>query len=70
MFIDDLLVVLGCLLSWVARSKESRCLYHAVVEPLVLASGEECVAKVSLLRHAVSGVTACTKSGITTLQES
>ena len=42
---DDSLVVLGCLLLVVGRSKETLAGLHAVVVPLLQRGGEECVAK-------------------------
>ena len=46
MFVEDLLVVFGCFLFCVERSKVARGLYYVAREPLVPDSGEECVSKV------------------------
>ena len=67
MFVEDLLVVLGCFLFCVERSKVARGLYHVVREPLVLALGEECVSKV--IRPLIAGGAATKDGGRTTLQK-
>ena len=45
MSFDDSLVVLGCALLAVGRSKETLVWLHAVVVPLLLSEGDECVSK-------------------------
>ena len=70
MCFEDLLVVSFCLLSSVARLKECRTLYHAVVEPLVPSSAEKCVVKEIQLVHVVSGAAARPNGGSGILQES
>jgi len=57
MFVEDLLVVFGCFLFCVERSKVARGLYYVVREPLVPASGEECVSKVIWLLFTGGAVT-------------
>ena len=57
MFVEDLLVVFGCFLFCVERSKVARGLYYVVREPLVPVSGEECVSKVIWLLFAGGAVT-------------
>ena len=69
MRIDELLVVLGCLICWVERWKEFRRLYHAVREPLVPSPGEQCVSKVIVAVLVVGGKTACIDRGRTALQQ-
>ena len=46
---DDSLVVLGCLLLMVGRSKETLAGLHAVVVPLFCCGGEECVSEIVVL---------------------
>ena len=63
MNIDELLVVLGCLLCWVERWKETRGLYYAVAGPLVPFSGERCVSKVIVAVLVAGGKVTCTDRG-------
>ena len=56
---EDFLVVLGCLLISVVRSKESLAGLHAVVVPLLQRGGEECVAKEFAVLVAGAAVTFC-----------
>jgi len=63
------MVVLSCLLFWVARSKESQILYQAVVEPLVPDLGEECVTKVISVVCVNGGAMTNTNRGSNTPQK-
>ena len=66
MCFEDLLVILNCCLFYVERSKASRSLYQVVVEPLVPASGEECVSKVISVMRAAGSAEAIMKGGRST----
>ena len=66
MCFEDPLVILNCYLFCVERSKASRSLYQVVVEPLVPASGEECVSKVTSVMWAAGGAEAIMKGGRST----
>ena len=59
----------GPLICCVERWKEFRRLYHAVREPLVPSSGEQCVSKVIVKVLVVGGKAACTDRGRTALQQ-
>ena len=69
MRVEELAVVLGCLICCVERSKVTWRLYHAVREPLVPSSGEECVAKVIVVVKIAGGAAFGANRGRTTLQQ-
>ena len=69
MSIEELLVILGCFLCCVERWKEIRGLYHAVREPLVQFSEEQCVSKVIVAVLIAGGAATCIDRGRTALQQ-
>ena len=69
MSIEELLVVLGCLICCVERWKEARGLYHAVREPLVPSTEEQREPRVIVVVFFVGGATVYTNRGRTALQQ-
>ena len=67
MLIDDFLVVLGCCLFWVERSKEFLSVLQVVVGPLRCEWDDECVVKE--ISAVIAGGAAMTVGGRTTLQK-
>lgn len=69
MRIEELLVVLGCLVCCVERWKEIQRLCQAVREPLAPSVEEQCVSKVIVVVLVVGGKAARIDRGRTALQQ-
>ena len=69
MCVEDPVVVLGCLLFYVERSKVAPVLYYAVVGPLVPDWGEEGVSNEFLVVRVAGGAATNTNGGRATLQK-
>ena len=69
MRVEELLLVLCCLVCCVERSKVTRRLYQAVRGPLVPSTGEECVSKEIVVVFIVGGAATGTNRGRTALQQ-